>query len=301
PGARNIEEFWRDLRDGIESISFFSDEELLASKIAPAILREANYVKARGIIEDADLFDASLFGFSPREAEIIDPQHRLFLECVWEALESAGYDPEMYKGSIGVYAGVGMSRYLFNLYSNRKVYESVDGFQIILGNDKDHLATRTSYKLDLKGPSVVVQTSCSTSLVAIHLACQALLAGECDMALAGGVSVVIPQKSGYFYYKDGIASPDGHCRAFDARAQGTVASNGAGVVLLKRLNDAIADGDIIHAVIKGSAINNDGALKVGYTAPRADGQAKVIAAAQAVAEVDLETINYIETHGTGTP
>jgi acyl transferase domain-containing protein len=302
PGARNIEEYWRNLCDGVESISFFSDAEVLASQISPAVLNSPNLVKAAGVLEDVEWVDASFFNINPREAEIMDPQHRLFLECAWEALENAGYDPDTYERSIGVYAGAGMNTYFwFNLFPNRDRLEPVGGFQTMIGNEKDYLATRVSYKLNLKGPSITVQTSCSTSLVAVHLACQSLLNGECDMALAGGVTVKVPQKGGYFYSEGGINSPDGHCRAFDAKAQGTVGSNGLGIVVLKRLEDALADGDQIHAVIKGSAVNNDGAAKIGFTAPSVDAQAQVIAEALALAEVEAETIGYVETHGTGTP
>jgi acyl transferase domain-containing protein/acyl carrier protein len=301
PGARDIDELWQNLRHGVESISFFSDAELAALGMDPTTLSDPHYVKARGVLEDAELFDASFFGFTPKEAELMDPQHRIFLECAWEALESAGYDTEGYKGSIGVYAGASMNTYLFhNLYPNRDRIGLVAGLQTNIGNDKDYLATRVSYKLNLDGPSVVVQTASSTSLVAVHLACQGLLVGDCDLALAGGVSISIPQKAGYLYQEEGIHSPDGHCRVFDARAQGTVFSNGVGVVVLKRLEDAIADGDYIHAVIKGSAINNDGSAKVGYTAPSVVGQVRVIARALAMAEVNPETIRYIEAHGTGT-
>lgn len=300
PGARNITEFWQNLRDGIESITFFSDEELLEQGVDDETLRYPAYVKAKGVLEGVELFDASFFGFSPREAEIMDPQQRLFLECVWETLEVAGYDPERYPGLIGVYAGTGMSSYLYNVYANPTLVNLMGEFQIALVNDKDHLTTHASYKLNLKGPSVAVQTACSTSLVAVCMACQSLLNYQCDMALAGGVSIYLPQKAGYYYQEGAIASPDGHCRAFDARAKGTVGGSGLGVVLLKRLEDAIADGDTIHAVIKGSAINNDGSLKVGYTAPSVDGQAEVIVMAQAMAEVEPETITYIEAHGTGT-
>ena len=205
------------------------------------------------------------------------------------------------QGSIGVYAGASMNTYLWhNLYPNRDLIGLGAGLQTKIGNDKDYLATRVSYKLNLEGPSVVVQTTCSTSLVAVHLACQSLLSGECDVALAGGVSINVPQTAGYVYQEGGIYAPDGHCRAFDARAQGTVFGNGVGIVVLKRLQDALADGDCIHAVIKGSAINNDGSSKVGYTAPSVEGQAKVIARALAMADIDPETISYIEAHGTGT-
>ncbi len=302
PGAKDVDSAWHNLRNGVESVSFFSDEELLSSGINPALLSKPNYVKANAVLPDIEMFDASFFGISPREANIIDPQHRLFLECAWESMESAGYDPETNESSIGVYAGVGMNTYLLkNLYPNLDTLElSLGNFQLMIANDKDFMPTRVSYKLNLKGPSVNVQTACSTSLVAVHMACQSLLNGECDMALAGGVSVRVPQKAGYFYHQGMILSPDGHCRAFDARAQGTVVGNGVGIVVLKRLADAIADGDCIHAIIKGSAINNDGSQKVGYTAPSVDGQTAVISEAQAIAGIEAETITYIEAHGTGT-
>ena len=302
PGAKNLSEFWQNLRDGVESVSFFSDEELESSGIDPFLLRDPKYVKAKAVLQDVELFDASFFGVNPREAEIIDPQHRLFLECASEALESAGYDPETYAGSIGVYAGVSMNTYLLNnLLSNRGLIEAVGGYQTMLGNDKDFMPTRVSYKLNLKGPSLVVQTACSTSLVAVQLACQSLLNYQCEIALAGGASIRNPRKAGYLYQEGMILSPDGHCRAFDAKAQGTIVGEGVGIVVVKRLADALADRDCIHAVIKGGSINNDGSLKVGYTAPSVDGQADVIAMAQAVAGVDADTISYIEAHGTATP
>jgi amino acid adenylation domain-containing protein len=299
PGAKDVDTFWQNLRDGVESITFFSEEELLAEGIDPALLNNPNYVKANGVLEDIELFDAAFFGYSPIEAEIMDPQQRLFLECAWEAIENAGYNVDIIEGAVSIYAGVGMNTYLLNnLYSNRDLLKSVGDYQLMISNKDDFMPTRTSYKLNLKGPSVNVQTACSTSLVAVHLAGQSLLNGECDMALAGGVTIGIPQKTGYMYQQDMIASPDGHCRAFDAKAQGTVGGSGVGIVVLKRLDQALADGDCIHAVIKGSAINNDGALKVGYTAPSVDGQAAVIA--EAMREIDPETITYVETHGTGT-
>ncbi|MBW4666582.1 MAG: acyltransferase domain-containing protein [Cyanomargarita calcarea GSE-NOS-MK-12-04C] len=301
PGANKIDSFWQNIRSGVESISFFTDEELIAAGIDSGLVNNPNYVKANGILEDIDLFDAAFFGLSPREAEITDPQHRLFLEAVWEALENAGYNSETYSGSIGIFAGVGISTYLLeNLYSHPDLLESTDNYQILIGNDKDFLPTLVSYKLNLKGPSINVQTACSTSLVAVHLACQSLLNGESDIGLAGGVTVGAQQKTGYYYQEGGIQSPDGHCRAFDAQAQGTIGGNGLGVVVLKRLEDAISDGDYIHAVIKGSAVNNDGSLKVGYTAPSVDGQREVILEALALAAVEPETIGYVETHGTGT-
>ena len=303
PGAKNIDEFWDNLHDGVESVSFFSDEELISLGTDPALLNEPNYVKASAVLADIDLFDASFFGFSRKEAEMIDPQQRLFLESAWNAVESAGYNVESHDMPIGVYAGVGMNSYLLNHLSPNSNHPAggVGAFQLMIGNDKDFLPTRVSYKLNLKGPSINIQTACSTSLVAVHMACKGLRDGECHMALAGGVSIHLPQKMGYLYQEGMILSPDGHCRAFDAKAQGTVFGSGVGIVVLKRLEDAVADGDCIHAIIKGSAINNDGSLKVGYTAPSVDGQALVISQAQAEAKIDAETVTYIEAHGTGTP
>lgn len=298
PGAENIEEFWQNLHDGVESISVFTDEELISTGIDPAVLSDPHYLRAGAVLEDIEFFDASFFDFNPREAEITDPQHRLFLECAWSALENAGYDSQRCD-RIGVYAGASLNNYLsFDLSRDR--IGSVTCFQTLIGNDKDFLTTRVSYKLNLKGPSVTVQTACSTSLVATNLACQSLLNYQCDMALAGGVSIRVPQKAGYLYQEGGILSPDGHCHAFDAKAQGTIIGNGVGIVVLKRLTDAIADGNCIHAVIKGSAINNDGSGKVGYTAPSVNGQVEAIAEALFVAGVEPETVNYIEAHGTGT-
>jgi acyl transferase domain-containing protein/surfactin synthase thioesterase subunit len=297
PGSNNIEQFWQNIRDGVESIRFFSEEELLAAGVKPERFNNPNYVRASGTPSDIDMFDASFFGCSPKDAIEIDPQQRLFLECAWEVIERGGYNPNVYEGSIGVYAGCSINSYLINNLDS----ESDLGLQVYLkGGDKDYLATRVAYHLNLTGPAVSVQTACSTSLVAVHIACQSLLNGECDMALAGGVSIFVSQEPGYLYQDGLVASPDGHCRAFDAQANGTVPSNGIGIVLLKGLKDAIADGDYIYAVIKGSAINNDGSLKVGYTAPSVEGQAAVIAQAHAVAGVDPETITYIEAHGTGT-
>ena len=301
PGAKNIDEFWQNLRDGVESISWFTDEELIAAGIDSNVLAKPDYVKAGATLENIDLFDASFFGFNPQEASRMDPQHRIFLECAWEALEDAGYDSQTYSGKTGVYAGVGWNGYLlFNVAPDREFLESAVGYQTLLGNDKDFLTTRVSYQLNLKGPSIDVQTACSTSLVAVSMACQSLLDYQCDLALAGGVTVASIPKTGYLYQEGGILSPDGHCRPFDDRAAGTVPGNGAGIVVLKRLEEAIADGDCIHAVIRGAAINNDGAMKVGYTAPSIDGQAEVIAEAIALAGVEPETISYIEAHGTGT-
>jgi acyl transferase domain-containing protein len=300
PGARNVLELWRNLRDGVESLTVFTDEELTARGVLPALLSQPGYVKSGRVVDGFDRFDAAFFGVSPREAELIDPQQRLFLECAWEALEDAGYDPDRVPRRVGVYAGSRMNGYLFNVYSNPAIVGTAGDLQIQVANDKDYLATRVSYKLNLGGPSLTVQTACSTALVAIHLASQALLSGECDMALAGGVGVRIPEL-GYLYTEGDVNSPDGHVRAFDAQARGTVFGSGLGVVVLKRLEEALAAGDNVRAVVKGSAISNDGALKVGFTAPGVDGQARVIRAAQRAAEVAPETITYIEAHGTGTP
>jgi amino acid adenylation domain-containing protein len=301
PGAKDIEEFWQNIRSGVESITFFTDEELAAAGIERDVLNNPNYVKAWGVLANAECFDAPFFGFSPREAEIMDPQHRLFLECAWQALENAGYEAQTFAGSIGVYAGASMNTYLLhNMAAWGDILRSEAGLQIILGSDKDYLATRVSYKMNLTGPSVSVQTSCSTSLVAVHMACQSLLGGECDMALAGGVAVRVPQTAGYLYQEGHILSPDGHCRAFDAGAKGTVWSSGVGVVVLKRIEEALAHGDHIYAVIKGTAINNDGVSKIGYSAPSIDGQAQMMVTALANANVAPETLGYIEAHGTGT-
>jgi acyl transferase domain-containing protein len=296
PGAASLEDFWRNIRDGVESISFLTNEELLAAGVTPDRFNHPHYVKATSRLDKIEWFDAAFFGIPPREAEVMDPQHRLFLECAWEALESAGYVPQ---GAIGVYAGANMNSYLLNLYSNQDLISAL-GEQVTFGNSKDFLPTRISYKLDLKGPSLNIQTACSTSLVAVHVACQSLLNHECDMALAGGVSIKMPQDQGYQFCADDIFSPDGHCRAFDVNAQGTIFGSGMGIVVLKRLKEAIADRDSIHAVIKGSAINNDGSLKVSYTAPSVEGQAEVIVEALSAAGVTPDTIRYIEAHGTGT-
>ncbi|MEQ1853194.1 MAG: type I polyketide synthase, partial [Chthoniobacteraceae bacterium] len=302
PGARNIGEFWRNVRDGVESIQTFTDEQLLAEGESPENLCKPNYVRSGGPLPGMELFDGEFFGFSPKESAIMDPQHRHFLECAWEALENAGHPPERFGGSIGVFGGSGMGSYFyFNICSNRDLVDSVGLFLLRhTGNDKDFLATRVSYLLNLKGPSINVQTACSTSLVAVHLACQSLLAGECDMALAGGVTIEFPHRRGYIYHEGEVLSPDGHCHAFDHRGQGTVFGSGAGIVVLRRLQDAIEDGDHVYAVIKGSAVNNDGAGKVGYLAPSVDGQAAAMAEAHAVAGVGAESIDYVECHGTGT-
>jgi acyl transferase domain-containing protein len=302
PDARNLDDFWRNIRDGIESLETFDDEELDAAGVPTDLRSDRRFVRKGTTLEGALLFDARFFGLSPREAQTLDPQHRIFLECAWEALEHAGYAPGTIQKTVGVYAGTGMNTYVFaQIIRDAALMEAVGGYQIMLGNDKDFLCTRVSYKLDLRGPSMNVQTACSTSLVAVEVACRALQAGECDMALAGGVSVGFPQRAGYLYQDGMIFSSDGHCRPFDADASGTRASAGAGIVVLKRLADALADRDTIHAVIRGVAVNNDGAGKAGYTAPSIDGQVEVIATAQALAGVDPRSISYVEAHGTGTP
>ncbi|MDP4174896.1 MAG: SDR family NAD(P)-dependent oxidoreductase [Bacteroidota bacterium] len=301
PQAKNVEEFWENLCNAKESVSFFSDEELIESGVDESLIKDPYYVKARGIVDDIDKFDAQFFNFFPKEAELLDPQQRVFLECSYEALEDAGCNTDTYPGIIGVWGGVGMNTYLHPfLASKPKVITTSEGYQLSIGNEKDFLATRVSYKLNLKGPSLDLQTACSTSLVAIHNACLNLLNYQCDCALAGGSTIFIPQKSGYLYQEGMILSPDGHCRPFDNDAKGTVGGNGCGIVVLKRLNDAIADKDHIYAVIKASACNNDGADRVGYTAPGIEGQANVIATALSLANIDPSTIQYVEAHGTGT-
>jgi len=301
PQAPNLQRFWENLCQGTEAISFFSDEELEKAGISTEVLRHPNYVKARGALENADLFDAGFFGYSPREAESTDPQIRLFLECAWEALESAGWDPDKFPGMIGVYAGMSFSSYIWQIAGEDTDADSVSAFRILMGGgEKDHLATTISYRLNLRGPSLNIQTACSTSLVAVHAAARAVMTYECDMAIAGGSTVSVPQRLGYMYEPGGIASADGHCRSFDAGASGSVSGDGVGVVLLKRLEDAVAAGDTVYAVIKGSAINNDGRRKVGFTAPAVEGQAEVISLALAAAEVECESIGYIECHGSAT-
>jgi acyl transferase domain-containing protein/thioesterase domain-containing protein len=301
-GARNTDSFWHNLANGVESIRQLTDSELLAAGVGRDELASPDYVKAAAILDDVEMFDASFFGFSPKDASIMDPQHRHFLECAWEALEHAGHTPESFSGSIGVYAGSGMNTYLIhNLLTNRRLVDSTGLFMLrTTGNDKDVLATRVSYQFNLRGPSISIQTACSTSLVAVHCACQSLLNQECDMALAGGVTIEIPHGRGYVYREGEILSRDGHCRSFDASSSGTVFSSGAGVVVLRRLEDALQDHDTIHAVILGSAVNNDGGRKVGYLAPSVEGQSEVIAEALGVAGVTADSISYVETHGTGT-
>ncbi|GCE50443.1 acyl transferase domain-containing protein [Thermosporothrix hazakensis] len=301
PGAATLETFWQNIAGGIKSIRFFTDEEMLAAGIDPAELRKPDLVKAGGFLEDVEYFDAAFFGYTPREADIMDPQHRLMLECAWSALEDAAYVPDTYQGLIGIFAGSATSTYMrHNIYADPALFENIGQAQVNVGNDQDSLTTTISYKLNLRGPSIAVQTFCSTSLVAVHLACQSLLNGECDIALAGGVAINLPQESGYIYEEGGILSPDGECRTFDAQGQGSVMGNGAGCVVLKRFHDALNDGDHIYACIRGTAINNDGAARVSYTAPGLDGQANVVAEALDNADIDVESIGYIEAHGTAT-
>ncbi|HEY0967625.1 MAG TPA: SDR family NAD(P)-dependent oxidoreductase [Opitutaceae bacterium] len=302
PGADDVDAFWQNLRAGREGIARLSDEALRAAGRADAELADPRLVKAIGAISDHDCFDAGFFGLNAREAEVLDPQHRVFFETAWTALESAGVDPARFAGSIGVFAGAGLNAYLLqNLAPNPEVVAAVGAFSVAIASDKDGLTQRLAYLLNLRGPAVTVQSTCSTSLVAVQLACQSLQAYQCDLALAGGVSVKTPHFAGYFHVEGGVASPDGHCRPFDAAARGTVPASGCGVVALRRLEDAQRDGDAILAVIRGAAVNNDGAAKVGFTAPGPDGQAEVIALAQAAAQVEPASIGYVEAHGTGTP
>ncbi|CAM2005623.1 type I polyketide synthase [Acanthopleuribacter pedis] len=301
PGADNVTQFWDNLVDGVEGTTFFTDEELIGLGMDPQIVANPNYVKAGGCLDDIDLFDASFFGFNPREAEITDPQQRLLLETAYQALQDAAYDPERFDGRIGVFAGVGLPQYfLENLINRPDVMLPLGGHRTMIANEKGFASTLISYKLNLTGPSVNVDTACSTTLVAAHMACKSLLNYEADMVLTGGCKLRVPEKSGYWFEEGGISSPDGRCRAFDADAKGTIFGTGMGIVVLKRLDDALADGDSIYAVIKGSAINNDGAGKIGYTAPSVPGQSEVIAEAHGYADVSADSIGYVEAHGTGT-
>lgn len=301
PGANSVEQYWEHLVCGRETIKTFTEADLLKLGVSAAEMKDPQFVPAGSRIADGDLFAASFFGYSPREAEFMDPQHRNFLECSWEAMENAGYAPRSLRPSVGVFAGASLSTYmLFNVLGNTLVLDEESEFQAMIGGDKDFLSTRVSYKLNLKGPSVMIQCGCSSSLVAVHLAVQSLLNCECDMAIAGGVSIGVPQRIGYRYQANGLLSPDGHCRPFSAEAAGTVFGEGVGVVVLKRFEDAVRDRDNIRGVILGSAVNNDGSTKVGYTAPGLDGQAEVIARAHAVSGITADTVTYIEAHGTGT-
>ena len=301
PGASTVNKFWDNICAGMECITFFDDDQLRSVGVAEASLKNEGYVRARAVLDDIDMFDAPFFGYSPRDAEVMDPQMRIFLECAWEALEQAGHCSERYRGEIGVFASCGFNSYLLsNIMQSNSLRAVTDQFQVCIGNEKDYLATRVSYHLNLTGPSVVVQTACSSSLVAIHMACQSLLGGECDMALAGGVSISTPQVAGYQYVEGSILSSDGHCRAFDAKASGGIRGSGVGIVVLKCVEEALSDGDEIHAIIRGSAVNNDGSSKVGYMAPSVRGQTKAITEALAISQVDASAIGFVEAHGTGT-
>ncbi|MFC9327331.1 beta-ketoacyl synthase N-terminal-like domain-containing protein [Kitasatospora sp. NPDC057015] len=304
PGAADADTFWERIRAGEELLTTFTDEELRAAGVAEELLRDPAYIKVSGLVEDSGDFDAEYFGIAPSEARLMDPQHRLFLELCWHALEDSGYDPDRYPGDIAVFAGGGRHAYLRYIEPNFDHADYLDGsirgLQADIGNYGDFLATRVSYRLGLTGPSLNVQTACSTALVGVHLAVQSLLLGETDLALAGAVNVHTPQVNGYIFEEGSICSPDGHLRPFDADASGSVFGNGGGVVALKRLDDALAANDRIIAVVKGSAINNDGAEKMSFTAPSIAGQADVVARAQRVAQVDPRTIGYVEAHGTGT-
>ena len=308
PGADSVTQFWENLRAGKESIVTLSEEALTAAGVSPATLADPTYVRRAPLLDGIDEFDAEYFGMNPYTARMMDPQQRLFLQTAWHALEDSGYDPDNYDGSIGVFASSTASGYLMdNLMSHRDTKTlvsegiTVEMFNLVLLNDKDHLATRVSHELNLRGPSMSVQTACSSSLVAVHLACQSLLSGECDLALAGASAIRVPHHVGYTYEPGAMVSQSGHCRPFDAKADGTIFGSGVAAVILKPLQTALDDGDRIHAVIRGSAVNNDGALKMTYAAPTVSGQAEVIAEAQAVAGVDSSTIGFVETHGTGTP
>ncbi len=302
PGAADVDQFWANLRDGVESIRRLSDDELVAAGVNHSALSDPDYVKASPVLDNVDKFDAAFFGFSARDASVMDPAHRIFLEVAWHAFENAGYSALPEEGPVGVFAAAGAPLYMMeNLRTNPDLMKSMGEFLVRhTGNDMNFLATRVSYEMDLRGPSMNVQTACSSSLVSVHLACQSLASGECVLALAGGATVLVPQAQGYHFKEGEILSPDGHCRPFDAKSAGTVFGSGAGAVILKRLSDALDDGDTIHAVIKGSAINNDGAMKVSYLAPGVEGQAAVVGSALANAGVDADSISYIEAHGTGT-
>ena len=299
PGADGVDEFWQNLEAGVESFATFSDEELRAAGVDEALLQDPNYVRSRPVLGDVRSFDATFFGLSPREATYTDPQQRLFTECAWESLESAGYAADGDRGPVAIYAGTNMSTYLFTRPRALRLGGG-DADELMAGNDKDSLATRVSYRLDLRGPSVAVQSFCSTSLVSVHLACASLRRGECDIALAGGVSIRLPDRVGYLYQEGNQASPDGHVRTFDAEARGSMFGDGVAVVTLKRLDQAIADRDTVLAVVRGSAINNDGGVKFSYQAPSIDGQRRCVADALANAGVDSGDLSYVEAHGTAT-
>ena len=301
PGAKNIHDFWNNLKAGVESVQFFNDKELEGHGKSPEAIDNPNFVKTNGgVLEGIEYFDASFFDYIPMEAEQMAPQIRIFHECLWEALEDAGYEAEHPDIFIGLYAGASSTYHWESLTSLASGTTELNTFVSKYLSNRDFINAIISYKLNINGPVFFVHTACSTSLVAIHLACQGLLAGDCHMALAGGVALNLVNGVGYFYQEGMILSLDGHCRAFDAKARGTIGGEGAGLIVLKRLEDALTDRDHIYAVIKGSAINNDGNRKVGFTAPSIQGQVEVIRRAHGMAEVDPKDIGYIETHGTGT-
>ena len=301
PGANDVESFWANLKAGVESRTVFTDEDLLAAGIPESLLNHPKLVRSGFVLDDVEQFDAAFFGLNPREAELLDPQHRLFLECAWQAMEHAGYEPDAMPGPVGVFGGSTLSGYLTaNVFRNPEVVKNVGPRAAVYGSVPDYMVTRVAYKLNLRGPAMFVQSACSTSLVAVHLACRSLTAGECEMALAGGVSVQVPHRGGYSYEDGSMMSPDGICRTFDSNARGTVFGNGVGIVVIKRLADALADNDTIHAIIRGTATNNDGSLKVGFTAPGVVGQARVVELALQAGEVNADSISYVEAHGTGT-
>ncbi len=303
PGARDLRAFWHNLQGGVDSIGHFSEEELIASGLFPIdVIRHPDFIAAKGVLEDADMFDAAFFGISPREAELMDPQHRLLMECAWHALEDSGYDSDRYPGRISAFTSTGLNTYMaFNICSHPGLAQRVGGFHLSICNDKDFVATRIAYAMNLKGASLNVSTACSSSLVSVHFACQHLLTQQSDITIVGAVSVHFPQKVGHVYEAGAAYSPDGLCRPFDATKSGLIDGSGVAAVVLKRLDDAVADGDTIYAVIKGTAVNNDGRNKVGYTAPSIEGQADVISEAMEMAGVEPDTISYVEAHGTATP
>ena len=300
PGAPDLLTFWRNLRSGTESIVTLTEDELRAAHVPDELIASPDYVRVAPRFPDVDMFDAEFFGYTAREAEIMDPQHRLFLETAWSALENAGYDSDRYAGRIGVFSGAGTNGYVSELRADRQLLETVGATALLVGNELGFLSTRVSYKLDLRGPSVSMRTACSTSLVAIHAACGSLRGGECEMALAGGVFVHSANSTGYRYQEGGFLSPDGRVRPFGAGANGTVFGSGVGAVVLKPLGSAIEDRDTIYAVVRGSAVNNDGAVKVSFTAPSVTGQSAVIRAALANADLKPDDIDYVEAHGTAT-
>ncbi len=302
PGATDVRQFWDNLKTGKECISLFTKEEMLEAGVSAEMIDLPNYVAAKGILEGVELFDANFFGIAPREAELMDPQHRVLMECSWAAMEDAGYVPEQYPGRIAVFTSAGMNTYLpVNLMSNPDLLEQVGGFELSIYNDKDFVPTRIAYSMNIKGPAIDIGTACSSSLVSTHLACQHLLTYQSDMALVGGITIHLPQKVGHLHEAGSAYSPDRHCRPFDSTQSGLIDGNGAAVIIVKRLEDALNDGDKIHALIRGSAINNDGSDKVGYAAPSVNGQAEAILEALAVAEVEADSISYVEAHGTSTP